>query len=42
MKHCINSNYSFAGFWRLWHATLNKWIVRYMYVPPLTLQQLLP
>jgi hypothetical protein len=30
MKHCINNNYSFAGFWRLWHATLNKWIIRYM------------
>ena len=31
MKHCINNNYSFAGFWRLWHATLNKWIIRYMF-----------
>jgi hypothetical protein len=33
MRHCINNNYSFAGFWRLWHATLNKWIIRYLYRP---------
>ena len=30
MKRCVNNNFSFEGFWRQWHATLNKWIIRYM------------
>ncbi len=30
MKRCVNNNFSFEGFWRQWHATLNKWILRYM------------
>ena len=33
MRRCVNNNYSFAGFWRAWHASLNRWIVRYLYVP---------
>jgi D-alanyl-lipoteichoic acid acyltransferase DltB (MBOAT superfamily) len=33
MLRCVNNNYTFAGFWRQWHATLNKWILRYIYVP---------
>eukprot|EP01137_Pigoraptor_chileana_P016736 Opistho-2@73771 len=33
MRRCVNNNFTFAGFWRAWHASLNKWIVRYMYVP---------
>ena len=34
MKRCVNNNFSFEGFWRQWHATLNKWILRYMCQPP--------
>jgi hypothetical protein len=30
MKRCVNNNFSFEGFWRQWHSTLNKWIIRYM------------
>ena len=33
MLRCVNNNYTFAGFWRQWHATLNKWILRYIYIP---------
>ncbi|EKX41640.1 hypothetical protein GUITHDRAFT_49807, partial [Guillardia theta CCMP2712] len=33
MKRCVNNNYSFSGFWRQWHASLNAWIIRYMYIP---------
>ena len=31
MLRCVNNNYTFAGFWRQWHATLNKWIIRYTF-----------
>jgi D-alanyl-lipoteichoic acid acyltransferase DltB (MBOAT superfamily) len=34
MKRCVNNNFSFEGFWRQWHATLNKWIIRYMCSSP--------
>jgi len=33
MHRCVNNNYTFVGFWRSWHGSLNKWIVRYLYVP---------
>jgi len=33
MNRCVNNNYTFQGFWRQWHASLNGWIVRYLYVP---------
>jgi len=33
MNRCVNNNFSFTGFWRSWHGSLNKWIVRYLYVP---------
>lgn len=33
MNRCINNNYTFSGFWRSWHRSLNEWIVRYMYKP---------
>ena len=33
MRRCVNNNYTFSGFWRSWHASLNKWIVRYLYIP---------
>ncbi|KTW26458.1 hypothetical protein T552_02937 [Pneumocystis carinii B80] len=30
---CINNNYSFLGFWRAWHRSFNRWIIRYIYLP---------
>ena len=29
----MSSNYTVSGFWRGWHASFNKWLVRYIYVP---------
>eukprot|EP00761_Pharyngomonas_kirbyi_P008956 gb/GECH01008970.1/.p1 GENE.gb/GECH01008970.1/~~gb/GECH01008970.1/.p1 ORF type:complete len:581 (+),score=50.26 gb/GECH01008970.1/:1-1743(+) len=33
MIRCVYNNFSFTGFWRSWHSSLNKWIVRYLYRP---------
>ena len=33
MIRCMSNNYTIAGFWRGWHASFNKWLVRYIYVP---------
>ena len=33
MKRCVCNNYTFAVFWRSWHASLHVWILRYMYLP---------
>ncbi|KAG4302389.1 hypothetical protein PCK1_001371 [Pneumocystis canis] len=33
MIRCINNNYSFMCFWRAWHRTFNRWIIRYIYLP---------
>ncbi|KAG0454480.1 hypothetical protein HPP92_023772 [Vanilla planifolia] len=33
MPKCINNCYSLENFWKSWHASFNKWIVRYMYIP---------
>merc|ERR1712137_1347111 len=33
MTRCVKNNHTFAGFWKSWHASFNKWTVRYMYVP---------
>jgi D-alanyl-lipoteichoic acid acyltransferase DltB (MBOAT superfamily) len=33
MLRCMSNNYSLEQFWRGWHASFNKWIVRYIYVP---------
>ncbi|CAI6004377.1 unnamed protein product [Closterium sp. NIES-64] len=33
LPRCINNNYDIEGFWRGWHASYNKWIVRYLYIP---------
>ena len=33
MTRCVNNNYDADGFWRHWHASFNRWLVRYMYVP---------
>ncbi|GAB4829635.1 hypothetical protein Ancab_019298 [Ancistrocladus abbreviatus] len=33
MPKCINNCYNLEGFWKNWHASYNKWLVRYMYIP---------
>lgn len=33
MVRCMSDNYSALAFWRGWHRSLNRWIVRYIYVP---------
>lgn len=33
MVRCFADNYDVEGFWRGWHASYNRWLVRYMYVP---------
>ena len=29
MPHCINNCYDLEGFWKSWHASYNRWLVRY-------------
>jgi hypothetical protein len=33
LTRCICNNYDVAGFWQNWHASYNRWLVRYMYIP---------
>eukprot|EP00992_Anisonema_acinus_P010051 TRINITY_DN6277_c0_g1_i1.p2 TRINITY_DN6277_c0_g1~~TRINITY_DN6277_c0_g1_i1.p2 ORF type:complete len:208 (+),score=59.56 TRINITY_DN6277_c0_g1_i1:499-1122(+) len=33
MRRCVSDNFAFQEFWRDWHASFNRWIVRYMYIP---------
>ncbi|AGO13091.1 AaceriAFL067Wp [[Ashbya] aceris (nom. inval.)] len=33
MLRCVDNNYSTLAFWRAWHRSYNKWVVRYIYVP---------
>ncbi|KAL6234704.1 hypothetical protein BDW75DRAFT_211519 [Aspergillus navahoensis] len=33
MVRCVSNNYSAFAFWRGWHRSLNRWVVRYLYVP---------
>ncbi|KAL2833908.1 MBOAT, membrane-bound O-acyltransferase family-domain-containing protein [Aspergillus cavernicola] len=33
MIRCMFNNYSILGFWRGWHRSFNRWIVRYLYIP---------
>lgn len=30
---CMSDNYSALAFWRAWHRSFNRWIVRYIYIP---------
>ncbi|TLS23130.1 uncharacterized protein PpBr36_05697 [Pyricularia pennisetigena] len=30
---CVSNNYSTLSFWRAWHRSYNRWLIRYMYVP---------
>jgi D-alanyl-lipoteichoic acid acyltransferase DltB (MBOAT superfamily) len=33
MVRCFMSQYTFTSFWRSWHASINVWAIRYMYIP---------
>ena len=33
MVRCMSDNYSALAFWRGWHRSFNRWIVRYVYIP---------
>ncbi|CUM56461.1 uncharacterized protein AC631_05134 [Debaryomyces fabryi] len=33
MIRCMDNNYSALAFWRAWHRSFNKWVIRYIYVP---------
>lgn len=33
VARCMSNNYSALAFWRGWHRSFNRWIVRYIYVP---------
>jgi len=33
MNRCMSNNYTVKGFWRAWHRSFNRWLVRYIYVP---------
>ncbi|KAI3513488.1 hypothetical protein L1887_20822 [Cichorium endivia] len=42
MPRCINNCYNLESFWKNWHASFNKWLVRYRFrraltIPPVTL-----
>jgi len=33
MLRCMSNNFSALAFWRSWHRSYNRWIVRYIYIP---------
>ncbi|WEW58019.1 glycerol transporter [Emydomyces testavorans] len=33
MVRCMSDNYSALAFWRSWHRSFNRWVVRYLYIP---------
>ena len=33
MVRCMSDNYSTFAFWRGWHRSFNRWIIRYIYIP---------
>ncbi|KAH7156567.1 MBOAT, membrane-bound O-acyltransferase family-domain-containing protein [Dactylonectria macrodidyma] len=33
MVRCVSNNFSTQLFWRAWHRSYNRWLVRYIYVP---------
>ncbi|KAH7375673.1 glycerol uptake protein [Plectosphaerella cucumerina] len=33
MIRCVSDNYSTLSFWRAWHRSYNRWLIRYIYVP---------
>ncbi|CAL4902993.1 unnamed protein product [Urochloa decumbens] len=33
MPKCINNCHDLESFWKSWHASFNRWLVRYLYIP---------
>ena len=33
LPQCISRQYTLSGFWRTWHASFNRWLVLYLYLP---------
>lgn len=33
MVRCMSNNFSALAFWRAWHRSYNRWVIRYLYVP---------
>lgn len=33
MVRCVSNNFSTQHFWRAWHRSYNKWLIRYIYIP---------
>ncbi|KAK0650324.1 Glycerol uptake protein 1 [Lasiodiplodia hormozganensis] len=33
MVRCMSNNYSISGFWRGWHRSYNRWLIRYIFIP---------
>ena len=33
LPQCISRQYTLGGFWRTWHASFNRWLVLYLYLP---------
>ena len=33
MPRCFSNNYTVTGFWKNWHSSFNRWLVRYIYIP---------
>ncbi|KAK9373640.1 MBOAT, membrane-bound O-acyltransferase family-domain-containing protein [Lipomyces chichibuensis] len=33
MIRCMSNNYSASAFWRAWHKSYHRWVIRYLYVP---------
>jgi len=33
MVRCAINHLTYTSFWRSWHGSLNKWTIRYLYVP---------
>ncbi|KAH7039071.1 MBOAT, membrane-bound O-acyltransferase family-domain-containing protein [Macrophomina phaseolina] len=33
MVRCMSNNYSVMGFWRGWHRSYNRWLIRYIFIP---------
>ena len=40
IRRCVNNNYDIEGFWKNWHSSFNRWLVRLS--PPLLRPSLLP
>lgn len=33
MVRCVSDNFSVTSFWRGWHRSYNKWLIRYLWIP---------